>query len=81
MPRETKADKARRLLAEGRLTIVRVDPERRVIVARCKGDSGEEYTLGYDPRGNGRWGCTCPGRAKCSHLLALQLVTVTRPRR
>lgn len=67
-------DKGRRLLTEGRLTVVRV--AGAVVVAKCKGDSGEMYDLGYDPRGNGQWRCTCVARGRCSHLVALQLVTV-----
>lgn len=70
-------EKGRRLLTEGRLTILRVDG---AIVAECKGDSGEVYKLGYDPRvRSGGWRCTCPALGRCSHLVALQLVTV-KPR-
>lgn len=66
-------DKGRRLLTEGRLLVTRV--HGAVIVATCRGDSGDIYQLGYDPR-NRQWRCTCMARGRCSHLVALQLVTV-----
>lgn len=67
-------DKGRRLLTEGRLTVEKLDGG--LIVASCRGDSGEVYHLGFDPRGNGEWRCTCVARGRCSHLIALQLVVV-----
>ncbi len=78
MPRENATNKAHRLLAEGRLRVVRVGDESRpgLIVAECRGDSGEAYHLGYDP-GKKQWRCGCVEmRGKCSHLIALQLVVV-----
>ena len=77
--RESAADKGRRLLAEGRLTVLHVSDstvERAPIVAKCRGDSGEVYDLGYDASKD-QWRCTCVEmKGKCSHLVALQLVTV-----
>lgn len=70
---ETIDQKAKRLLAEGRLTVLVVNPD--AVVARCKGDSGAEYMLGWD-KAHMNWVCSCPARAKCSHLRALWLVTV-----
>ncbi len=76
MPRESAADKGARYLAQHRLTVLRVDRERRVILAECRG-SGENYGLGYTA-GDGWW-CTCPNLTRsCSHLHALKAVT-TRP--
>lgn len=80
MTRESADVKARRYLAEGRLTVVAVNPfERAAVVATCRGDSGELYDLGYDAS-RGEWRCTCEAartfRRTCSHLRALQLVTV-----
>jgi hypothetical protein len=76
---ENLQEKAIRILAEGRLTITQVAPLRAAIMAECKGDSGEVYLLGYDS-GDDRWGCQCEASAKfkrrCSHIAALQLVTV-----
>jgi hypothetical protein len=81
MPVETKQTKAHRILTEGRLVIDRVDPGG-LVVATCRGMSGEVYTLGWDNRGRGRWGCTCEASREfhrtCSHLTALQLI-VARP--
>lgn len=78
----TTEEKAHRMLAEGRLTIDRVDPVLRLVAATCRGYSdGEVYSLGYDPRPDHEgWRCTCEASAKfrrrCSHLIALQLCVV-----
>ena len=69
MTRESVPVKARRYLAEGRLTVRRVAGPH--IDALCRGD-GTVHRLGHTPaRG---WHCTCPARTRCSHLLALGLV-------
>lgn len=73
MPRENAHDKGRRLLTEGRLVVKAVSDKH--ISARCRGDSGEIYTLAADPHG---WSCSCPA-VRCSHLVALQLVTLEPP--
>ena len=46
--REDYAAKARRLLGEARLMVRRVDGG--VIVAECRGDSGEVYSVGHTMR-------------------------------
>jgi uncharacterized Zn finger protein len=71
--RESAAVKGRRYLTEGRLTVEHVVHD--VVVASCRGDSGETYKLGYDPARQD-WDCSCPARTRCSHLVALMLVTV-----
>ena len=53
----------------GRLELQGVDT--RSITARCRGDSGELYKLGYYEEGG--WYCTCLARSRCSHLTALML--------
>lgn len=63
--------KALRLLVSGRLTVLRKEGE--LVVAKCKGDHGREYDLGFDPR-NRQWRCTCEARRDCSHLRALWAV-------
>lgn len=76
-----RIDKARRLLIEGRLTVrhvLHLEDEGYLIVADCKGDSGEVYDLSHNPLAKTPWACTCPARTTCSHLKALQLVTVRR---
>lgn len=79
---ETKEQKALRYISERRLNIARAD-EDGWVVAHCRGDDGE-YRLGWDPRGRGRWGCTCEANStfnrECSHLIALKMV-VTRTRK
>lgn len=70
MARENAEAKGRRYLIEGRLTIRYVGPEG--VRAHCKG-GGEFYRLGYE---HGGWWCSCPAVRQCSHLVALQLVTV-----
>lgn len=76
--RQNARTKALRLLVEGRLTVERRETTGTLtglVVARCKGDSGTIYTLGYDPR-NRQWRCSCQElRGQCSHLLALKLIT------
>ena len=69
--RENVEAKGRRLLTEGRLTILGV--RSRSIDATCRGDSAEVYRLGYRPGG---WFCDCAALGKCSHLVALELVTI-----
>jgi hypothetical protein len=75
-PRETKAEKAVRMIAERRLMVERVAGQ--LVVASCRGDSGSVYALGYDPTKR-EWRCTCPASREfhstdCAHLLALKLV-------
>lgn len=70
MSRESAAVKGRRYLTEGRLTVTRVD--RSGVDAECRG-AGAFYRVGYV---NGVWSCACPALGTCSHLHALQLVTV-----
>lgn len=68
---ENVAAKGRRLLTEGRLIVEHVSHER--VSASCRGDSGAVYRVGHD--GNS-WACTCEAKGRCSHLVALMLVTV-----
>jgi uncharacterized Zn finger protein len=71
--RENAATKARRLLAEGRLTVRFVGDDR--IWASVRGDSAERYAVEWQPSG---WWCSCPAASRCSHIRAVQLVTVVR---
>lgn len=73
--RENVDTKGRRYLLEGRLTIHRVDEHG--IRAICRGTE-TTWELGYS---SGRWWCECPARGRCSHLVALQLVTNPRGER
>jgi hypothetical protein len=71
--RETAETRGRRYLVEARLTITRLEGDD--VRATCRG-SGEVHDLGHDlARG---WWCSCPARTTCSHLHALQCVTVRR---
>jgi hypothetical protein len=73
MPRETLEAKALRLLVEGRLLVLLVDAEH--IEARVRGSDAEHVT-GYR---RGGWWCSCQAHRfgrRCSHIAALQLVTV-----
>ena len=78
--RENIEARAVKILTERRLTVERV--HTGLIVASCRGDSGEDYKLGYDPI-RGEWRCTCKASAEfhrtCKHLIALQHVT-TKPK-
>jgi hypothetical protein len=71
MPRETAFVKARRLLAEGRMTVRAVGGSN--IAAVCRGDSAKIYNVGW---ANGSWYCTCQAVGRCSHCLALMLVVL-----
>ncbi len=71
--RENAAAKARRLLSEGRLDVRKVEADE--IAAYVRGDSAEVYSVGYTPAG---WYCDCSARGRCSHVMALQLVTLVR---
>lgn len=76
---ETKAEKARRYLAEGRVSIVERRKDDSLVVAYVRGETGELHSCGYDGTRR-QWRCTCPAYSKsrshpdCSHLLALKLV-------
>ncbi len=69
--RENAHDKGRRLLAEGRLRVTRV--EGNLIQATCRGDTAQVYRLGHDA---GQWHCSCPALGRCAHLIGLQLVSL-----
>jgi hypothetical protein len=69
--RESAASKACRYLAEGRLTVERVD--QTIVRASCRG-SGAVYQVSWSP--DSSWACSCPAKTRCAHLLALQAVVV-----
>jgi hypothetical protein len=69
-PRENAAAKGRRYLTEGRLVVHEVDEQAGTCRASCRG-GGAIYRCGRDSAG---WFCTCPARATCAHLVALQSV-------
>src|SRR5687768_7502559 len=70
MTRESVDAKGQRYLVQGRLILEHVDAS--LIRATCRG-SGSVYVLGWN---GGTWWCGCAARGRCSHLVALQLVTV-----
>lgn len=72
--RENSAAKARRLLWEGRVAIVRVS--EGYVLGAVRGDSAQIYTVKLVA---GYWSCTCEARSACSHVKAVQLVTVPTP--
>ena len=73
MTREDAAAKGVRYLESGRLIVTVVTPT--LIEARCRGDSGVFYELGWVRR-SGFW-CSCPAvRDHCAHLVALRRVTL-----
>jgi uncharacterized Zn finger protein len=67
--RENRAIKARRLLAEGRVVIDRVQGHH--VRAFVRGDSGSYYEVTHD---KGTWLCDCVNPGGCSHVEALRLV-------
>jgi hypothetical protein len=72
MARENAMARGRRLVAEGRLVVARVDDVQ--VRAVCRGDSGQVHEVGYDP--DAGWHCDCEARTRCGHLYALQLVVL-----
>lgn len=74
MTSEAVAAKARRILAEGGLLVIRVDGD--LAEALVRGDGGT-YETRHDPGG---WHCSCPARGRCAHALALRLVTTWQGR-
>lgn len=72
---ETVEQKARRYLGEGRLTVTFADGP--LVRALCRGSAGT-YRLGRSRTSPEGW-CFCPSRSRCSHLLALALVTDPKP--
>jgi len=69
--RENAAAKARRYLTEGRLIVRRVDGPH--VLAFCRGDGVmHRIEVHHDDAT-----CSCPARGRCSHLLAVGLVTAT----
>jgi len=70
--RESVPVKARRLLAEGRVTVISRIPGR--IFANVKGTE-QTYAVRWEPRHG--WSCSCPAGARaCSHRVAVALVVV-----
>jgi hypothetical protein len=67
--KESAETKGRRYLTEGRLRVLLVKGSR--IYAECRG-SGHDWHPCFV---GGKWGCDCEARGRCSHLIALQLVT------
>lgn len=78
--RENAYTKASRLLTEARLQVTFVNTV--LVVGMVRGDSGERYEVACSPSG---WTCTCPSFGRCSHIYALQRVTLkpatTNPQR
>jgi hypothetical protein len=74
---ENAAAKARRLLVEGRVRVVQSSEDDGYLMAEVRGDSARIYVVNYD---EDRWCCNCPTLGACSHIKALQLITITRPR-
>ena len=69
MTRERAEAKGRRYLEEGRLIISTAGPS--YVDATCRG-SGDVHSVTYR---RGGWSCSCPALGRCSHLVALMLVT------
>ena len=74
--RETAAEKAKRILIEGRLIVRELDEHGGTVAADCRGDA-TVHSLGRDNHG---WFCSCKARGRCSHLLALGSVVALGPR-
>jgi uncharacterized Zn finger protein len=75
--RESAHVKARRLLIEGRLRVLSASEDDGYVEAEVRGDSARVYVVNYD----GSWRCDCATIGVCSHIKAVQLVTVCQPRK
>jgi len=71
--REDAQTKARRLAAEGRVTVRHVSDD--AITATVRGDSARCYWVTWSPTG---WVCPCDsvGARPCSHIRSVQLTTL-----
>jgi hypothetical protein len=65
--------KARRLLGSGAVTVLRCDVTNpsRTVDARVEGDHGT-YRVAQEA---GWWACSCRAMGRCSHCIAVRLVT------
>ena len=72
MTRESAVEKAKRLLVEGRVTVLACGPGYARAVVR--GD-GALYEVTDDARGRS---CPCAARGLCAHVRAVGLVTAPR---
>ena len=71
MTREDAATKARRLLAEGRITLRHIGDD--LVRADVRGDTARIYAVAWSPAG---WSCDCDAISRCSHIRSVQLVTL-----
>jgi uncharacterized Zn finger protein len=76
--KESAHTKARRLLTEGRLRVLSASEDDGYVAAEVRGDSARVYAVSYD---EGCWRCDCATIGACSHIKAVQLVTVCQPRK
>jgi uncharacterized Zn finger protein len=68
---ESVESKAARYLAEGRVKVRVVTPDR--VEADVRGSNDAIYTTTRKGR---RWACDCPAwQCRCSHVIAVELVT------
>lgn len=76
MARETREAKARRLIADARVTVLTVVAEEQW-EAIVTGDSGETYIVGRNPE---RRYCECMfgGERGCSHYIAAESAVAAR---
>ena len=78
VPRDDARTKGKRLLAEARVRILECSEDDAMIAAEIRGDSSRVYVCGHEP--DTGWHCSCRAYGRCSHVIALQLVTVMEPR-
>jgi hypothetical protein len=71
--RENSAEKARKWIRQGAVAIVRVD--RGYVLGAVRDPAGVRTVKMVA----GFWSCTCEARGPCSHVKAVQLVTVPTP--
>lgn len=71
-PREGREQKATRLIADGCVIVLALEPETRAVVH----SNGQRYRVGWGPGG---WSCSCINPSPtCSHIAATKRMTTAR---
>lgn len=67
------------MLVEGRVRVVEASEDDGHVQAEVRSDSARVYVVTFQTD-DGGWSCGCAARGVCSHVRAVQLVTVLEPR-
>ena len=73
---ETREAKALRYLAEGRVTVIEVDPKRSYAELHVQGSRKKPYKTIWN---QGAWQCDCEARVECIHIWIGRLLVRLEP--